>query len=216
MSFEHAGAFLREVGDNLSSSFDGLFLENRTMLKAAREKTKRIQMWANVIMANIFKTLYLLKKYNLSDTQKYISTIRSLQEIAESHRDLVIRAYQHVDNVHAGVSKAQRQELEQIKTCVVGLLTDVSGMLLERKGLDYSSLSAQRDALLQMVSTFDQHQIERIQRRETKTRLSILFYGVLDGCVKISDQTLTLVSLFRDSFMEENGSKDSGSVASIP
>jgi len=213
MSFEHAGAFLQEVGDNLATSFDGLFLENRTILKAAREKTKKIQLWANVIMANIFKTLYLLKKYDLSDTQKYISTIRSLQEIAESHRDLVIRAYQHVDNVHAGVSTLQREELERIKTCVVGLLMDVSGMLLERKVLDYDSLSAQRDALLQMVSTFDKHQIERIHRRETKTRLSILFYGYLDGCVKISDQTLALVKIFRESFMVENGLKEADASA---
>ena len=165
-------------------------------------------MWANVIMANIFKTLYLLKKYDLNDTQKYISTIRSLQEIAESHRDLVIRSYQHVGNVHAGLSPAQRGELEQIRTRVVGLLADVSGMLLERKGLDYQSLSAQRDTLQQMVSDFDKRQIERIHKRETKTRLSILFYGFLDGCVKISDQTLALVMLFRDSFMEENGLKE--------
>jgi len=208
MSFEHAGAFLKEVGDNLATAFDGLFIENRTILKAAREKTRKIQLWANVIMANIFKTLYLLKKYNISDTQKYISTIRSLQEIAESHRDLVIRAYQHVDNVHTGVSEEQRQELEKIKTSVVGLLMDVSGMLLERRSLDYEALSSQRDALLEMVITFDKHQIERIHRRETKTRLSILFYGYLDGCVKISDQTLALVKIFRESFMVENGLKE--------
>ncbi len=204
MSFEHAGAFLKEVGDNLANSFEGLFLENRTILKAARDKTRKIQIWANVIMANIFKTLYLLKKYDLSDTQKYISTIRSLQEIAETHRDLVIRAYKHVDNLHTGLSDDQRQELEQIKNCVVGLLMDVSRMLLEKQALDYDSLTAQRDNLLQMVSTFDKHQIQRIHRRETKTRLSILFYGFLDGCVKTSDETLALVSIFKDSFMVEN------------
>ena len=208
MSFEHAGAFLREVGQNLSNSFDGLFFENRTILKAAREKTKKIQQWANVLMANIFKTLYLLKKYDLADSQKYISTIRSLQEIAESHRDIVIRAYQHVDNLHTGLSEAQKQEFEQIRNCLVGLLNDVSGMLLERKKLDYDSLARQRDALQHMVADFDKRQIERIQKRETKTRLSILFYGFLDGCMKISDQTLALVAIFRDSFMEETGLKE--------
>jgi phosphate/sulfate permease len=213
MSFEHSGAFLKEVGDNLANAFDGLFLENRTILKAARDKTKKIQVWANVIMANIFKTLYLLKKYDVSDTQKYISTIRSLQEIAESHRDLVIRAYHHVDNLHTGVSEDQRQELEQIRGCVVGLLKDVSAMLLERKPLDYEALSSQHDALLQLVSTVDKHQIERIHRRETKTRLSILFYGYLDGCVKISDQTLALVKIFRESFMVENGVKEADTAA---
>ena len=207
-SFEHAGAFLNEVGSNLSDSFDGLFCENRTLLKAARDKTKKIQLWANVIMANIFKTLYLLKKYDLEDSQKYISTIRSLQEIAESHRDVVIRAYQHVDNLHSGLSDAQLQEFKQIRDCVIGLLKDVSCMLLERKKLDHDSLTRQRDALHMMVADFDRRQIERIQKRETKTRLSILFYGFLDGCVKISDQTLTLVEIFRDSFMEENGLKE--------
>ncbi len=208
MSFEHAGAFLNEVGDNLSNAFDGLFFENRTILKTARAKTKKIQQWANVLMANIFKTLYLLKKYDLEGSQKYISTIRSLQEIAESHRDVVIRAYQHVDNLHTGLSSAQQREFEQIRDGLIGLLKDVSGRLLERKKLDHDALSRQHDALQQMVADFDRRQIERIQKRETKTRLSILFYGFLDGCLKISDQTLALVEIFRDSFMEENGQKE--------
>ncbi len=204
-SFEHAGAFLSEVSTNLGHSFSGLFAENRTELKAARNNTKRIQTWANVIMANIFKTLYLMKKYDVADTKKYVSTIRSLQEIAETHRDLVIRAYQHVDNLHAGLTDGQKREMGEMKTNITDLLNTVSAMLRDQKPFDYETLSARRDRIVTMVATFDQRQIERIQRRETKTRLSILYYGFLDGCVKISDQTLSLVDIFRDAFMLENG-----------
>jgi phosphate/sulfate permease len=211
MSFEHSGAFLKAVGENLETAFEGLFGEDRTCLKAAREKTRKIQLWANVIMANIFKTLYLLQRYDLDGTQKYISTIRSLQEIAETHRDLVIRSYQHVDNLHTGLSIAQQEELEKIKSNVVGMLGEVSTMLLERKSIDIEAITLKHDDLKQHVEAFARSQIERIQKRETKTRLSILFFGFLDGCVKISDQTLALVAIFHDSFMEKNGLKEASS-----
>ena len=80
------------------------------LLKQTRKHTKKVQQWANVIIANIFKTQYLIQKEDVTRTQRYIHTIRSLQEIAESHRDMVIRARGYLEDVEFSPMDASRTE----------------------------------------------------------------------------------------------------------
>lgn len=199
-SLEHAGQFLKAVRGNLTDCFQGIFSEDRNRLKEARIKTKKIQQWSNVIIANTFKTLFLLQRKRFNNTQQYIRTIRSLQEIAESHRDLVIRAFVHVDNLHTGLMPAQKEELAQIEIALADLLNTASLMLLNTKFTDMDTLSEYQEKLMALVTEFDNNQILRIGSGESKTRLSIIFYGFLDACVKISEHTLKLMTLFRDCF----------------
>lgn len=203
-SLEHAGQFLKAVRGNLTDCFQGILSGDRNRLKEARVKTKKIQQWTNVIIANTFKTLFLLQQKRFDNTHQYIRTIRSLQEIAESHRDLVIRAFVHVDNLHTGLMDAQKEELAQIEIALTDLLNTASLMLLNMKFTDMDTLAGYREKLMALVTQFDNNQIVRIGSGESKTRLSIIFYGFLDACVKISDHTLKLMTLFRDCFEVNN------------
>ncbi len=198
-SFMHAGNFLKEVSTNLSESIDGLFCENRIVLKKARAQTKKIQLWANVIVANIFKTLYLLQREDVEHTKKYLQTVRSLQEIAERHRDLVIRSYQHIDNLHTGLSAPQKTELSKLHECVATILSQSVAQFMGQCAPDCTPILSYCEKLNHMIVEFDRNQVTRIQGRESKTRLSILFYGFLDGYAKISDQTMALVVIYKDS-----------------
>jgi hypothetical protein len=50
------------------------------------------------------------------------------------------------------------------------------------------------------VAGFDKNQVNRIQKAESTTRLSILFYGILENSLNISARTQNLLSVFRESF----------------
>ncbi len=58
-----------------------------------------------------------------------------------------------------------------------------------------------------LVEAFDQNQIRRIQDNSSKTRLSILSYSLAWDCLKIAEQTQSLLSVFDDPFRpgQENG-----------
>ena len=103
-SFEQTGIFLKEISDTLGVCFESAFSEDRHRLKDIKSETDKIQKWANVIVANVFKTLFLLNKEDVSNTQKYSHTIRALQAIAESHRDIITRIYEHFENFHQDMS----------------------------------------------------------------------------------------------------------------
>lgn len=199
-SFTHAGMFLQQVGLNLKNCFEGVSAEDRQVLKLARAETSKIQKWANVIIANTFKTLFLLHKEEVETAQKYSRIVRSLQTIAERHRDIILRAYVHVENNHSGLLPVQKEELGQVRDKLVDLTESASQMLLEEETMDYRLVESQYEALRAMIIRFDKHQVRRIQEGESKTRLSILFYGFLEDSRKIAKHIHKLMSLFRESF----------------
>jgi phosphate/sulfate permease len=199
-SFEQTGHFLQEVSDSLGLCFEATFSEDRQRLRDATTWTDKIQKWANIIISNTFETLFLLRSDSVDNTQQYAKTMRFIQGIAESHRDMIKRSYVHFENCHEGFTEDQKEELRRIKTYITRLLWNTSIMLTRRKKVDYDYIHNQKKRLENLVNEFDKNQIKRIQDAESKTRLSILFYGLLENSVKIAEQTEALLDIFRESF----------------
>jgi phosphate/sulfate permease len=198
--FEASGRYLEVVRLNLGDCFDGILTENRKQLKLLRGETSRLQSWSNIIVANIFKTLRLLGREEVDHAGKYSYVIYALQEIAESLRDMILRCHVHTANQHAGLLPDQRKSLQRVRTCVENLLADTTRVLEGREAFDYRRIAAHYVELKQLLDTFDQEQIARIHSGLSKTRLSILFYGINNDCLKISQQTLQLVTIFDETF----------------
>ena len=199
-TFEHTSILLGEVNKSIRKCIHALVSENRLQLKDSRRDTKKIQLWANIIIANIFKTLRILQKDELHLTHEYSKTISALQEIAESHRDIVIRSYLHISNHHKGLLDVQIREIREVENILSGMLTSISEILMQEHSMETTNLQNDLDKIKSKIQHFDKNQIERIQDGTSKTRLSILFYGILGNMQKIADQTVSLLNIFHDSF----------------
>jgi hypothetical protein len=200
ISFEQTGKFLKSISDNLGQCIEAAISEDRERLKGAKNRADQFEKRAGVIVENTFKTLLLLHKSDLENTQRYSFTIKSLQAIAQSHRDIVTQTSEHFENYHTGFVEEQKEELRHIKTFLNRLLWNTSIMLLRRKKVDYDYIENQCEKIRGLISEYEKNQIIRIQHLETKTRLSILFYGLLVNCLKISEETKNLLDLFKVSF----------------
>ncbi|MFZ7128748.1 MAG: inorganic phosphate transporter [Desulfobacterales bacterium] len=198
--FEHSGRFLSVVQNHLSACFDGILSQDRKSLKQLRRETSRIQVWSNAIVANIFKTLRLLQSEDVQGAGKYAYVISALQEIAESLRDMILRCHVHTSNQHAGLLPAQKAEMEQVRRCVEPLLKDTARILHHRESFEYRDVAAYYVDLKGKLEEFDRRQIDRIRSGASKTRLSILFYGINNDCLKISEQALQLLTIFDETF----------------
>jgi len=203
-SFEQTGLFLKDVGDNLDLCFEATTLEDRKRLGETRTQTDKIQKWANIIASNTFETLSCLhQEAHAGRAYAYAKTIRPLQGIAESHRDIIVRCYQHFENLHLGFSEEQKEELNHVKTYVTRLLWNASIMLLRRKKVDFDYISNQVDRLAGLVADCDRNQVARIQGKACSTRLSILYYALTQNCLDIARETQNLLDIFHGSFKVE-------------
>jgi phosphate/sulfate permease len=202
--FEQCGRFLDVVRTSLSRCFDGILTEDRKTLKSLRRETSKIQARSNVIVANIFKTLRLLQRDEVQHAGKYAYVISALQEISESLRDMILRCHVHTSNQHAGLLPAQRKELQQVRKVVCALLEDTARILHSREPFKYREVASHYVKLKQYLEDLDGTQIDRIRSSISKTRLSILFYGMNNVCLKISEKSLQLVAIFDETFKVED------------
>jgi hypothetical protein len=211
ISFEHSGRFLSIVRTDLAACFDAILTQDRKQLEQLRRQTKKLQAWSNIIVANIFKAIRLLQQERIKNAGNYIAVISALQEITESLRDMILRCHVHTSNLHTRLLPIQRKELEELRRHVEALLDDSIAMLAKTRAYDYQKLTEHYVAMKETLDEYDKNQISRIRRGVSKTRLSVLFYGINNASRKISKQTLKLMKTFDKNFKLEEDFRTGGS-----
>jgi Na+/phosphate symporter len=199
-TFEHVAYFLSELRESLDISIEALFAQNEYVLSAQRTESKKIQRYANIIIANVFKTMRLLQRKDAQLTYRYGRTVRRLQKLADGHRDIVLRAHVHVSNQHKGLLDVQVEEISQVQRLLDEILIDVESTFNRQQTADFSSVVEKDLRLRELVQELQQVQMERVRDGASKTRLSILFYATLGNAAMISKQCLKLLETFSESF----------------
>jgi phosphate/sulfate permease len=199
-TFDHLAHLLQAIRESFDLTFDALFDHDVDELKRQRKKVKQIQLWTNIIMANIFKVLRLQQKGDARISYKYAQTIRRLQKISDGHRDIVVRSYKHIGNKHKGLLDVQIEELKKIKICILDIILKAETSFNRQEIVDYQNIVDQYRYMRELADQFNQNQIERIRTDTSKTRLSILYYAIIGNCIMMSKQNIKLLEIFNESF----------------
>jgi hypothetical protein len=207
-TFEHMSILLREIRKSLARALEGLFAQNEFQLRAERLKCKTFQSWANIIIANVFKVMRLQETGGSQASFNYAQTIRRVQKVVDGHRDIVMRSYDHVRNLHAGLLEEQVNELRKVGDLLDEILLRVETMLNQTTSLDHSSVADYDKLLRSLGERLNQVQTRRIRDRSSKTRLTILFYAIVGNAMMISKQNLKLLEIFEESFGEQENSRE--------
>jgi hypothetical protein len=200
ITFEHVSYLLRELRESLDRALDALFAQDEVRLRAERKKTKKMQIWVNIIIANIFKTMRLLQKGHADVSPQYPQTIRRLQKLIDGHRDIVKRSLEHVGNHHKGLLDEQVEELREIGRLLSATLLDVETTINQGQASNYRAAVERDRELRNLAESFNHRQSQRIQDDISKTRLSILYYAIVGNAMMISKQNLKILEIFEESF----------------
>jgi len=199
-TFEQMGLFIQEIKTSTNNSIDGLFLQNEYILRNELRKSKTIQRWANIIIANIFKAVRLFTDKDRVFSYKYGQTIRRLQKLADGQRDIAYRAYNHVSNHHKGLLQSQIEELKQVQDILNDILDHTIKSLMDNNIEKYKTIILKDSELRKLAADLNERQIERIRSKESKTRLTILYYAIIGNAMMISKQCIELMKIFSNSF----------------
>jgi len=199
-TFEHCAHLMKEMRESFDITMDALFDEDLEKLRQERRKTKHIQIWTNIIMANIFKVLRLLQKDQADISYKYAHTIRRLQKLSDGRRDIVNRSYMHVANKHKGLLDVQIEDMKTIKISILDILLKVEKAFQTKDLTNYQNIIDQYKYMRELANRINQDQLKRIRDDESKTRLSILYYAIIGNCIMIAKQNIKLLEIFNESF----------------
>jgi phosphate/sulfate permease len=199
-TFEHMSFLLKEIRVSLDVALDALFRQSFDRLGVERKNLKKVQQWANIISANVFKAMRLLDQKGLAVSHKYAQTIRRLQKLNDGYRDIVLRAYTHVGNHHKGLLPVQIQELEQVRQLLHEILLEVEETFSRKQTANLDRLIAKDAQLRALAAELNATQVTRIYDNTCKTRLSILYYAIVGNAMMLSKQSLELLEIFDHSF----------------
>jgi hypothetical protein len=200
ITFEHMAVLLGEIRRSLNAALSALYNQNEYVLKNEYKKTEKIQKWSNTIIANVFKCMRLLSRDESRSYLKYPQTIRRIQKLSDGHRDIVRRAYLHVRNHHKGLLDVQKAELESVGRILDDMLLDVENAFNSKDMQKYRDVQQRDIELRNIAAKLHTLQEERIRGRESKTRLSILYYAIVGNAMMLSKQNLKLIEIFAETF----------------
>jgi len=199
-TFEHMSYLLREIRVSLNATLEGLFKQNLYVLGKEKDKTKKIQLWSNTIIANVFKSMRLLQNDEKEVPYNYGQTIRRIQKLADGHRDIVIRSHSHVNNHHKGLLDVQIEELKRVKEILNEIFLDVEAIIGRRQSEGVRKVIEKSQELNRLAKRLHEEQLRRISDRSSKTRLSILFYAIVGNAMMLSKQNIKLLVIFKETF----------------
>jgi phosphate/sulfate permease len=199
-TFKHMSVLLKEIHESLDITLDALFRQQFDRLGVERKKLNRVQAWSNIISANIFKAMRLHDQQGQTVSYRYAQTVRRLQKVIDGYRDIVLRAYTHVGNHHKGLLPVQVEELEQVRRMLDDILQEVEETFSRRQPADIAGLTEKDNRLRALAAELNELQAARIRDNTSKTRLSILYYGIAGNAMMLSKQSLELLEIFDTSF----------------
>ncbi len=200
ITFEHMAVLLGEIRRSLNAALTALYNQNEYVLKNESKKISKIQKWSNMIIANVFKCMRLLSREESRAFLKYGQTIRRIQKLSDGHRDIVQRAYFHVRNHHKGLLDVQKRELETVGAMLDDMLLDVENAFKSKDMKKYRDVQQRDVELRALADRLNKIQMDRIRDRQSKTRLSILFYAIVGNALMLSKQNLKLIEIFAETF----------------
>jgi Na+/phosphate symporter len=191
---------LKEIRESLNTVLGALFIQNFDRIGGERRKISKMQQWTNIISANVFKSMRLLDQKGMAVSNMYPQTIRRLQKLSDGYRDIVLRAYTHVGNHHEGLLPVQVEELERIRKAQDEILQAVEDTFSNRKTAHLGELEEKNRQLIALADELNDSQVLRIKDNSSKTRLSILYYGIIGNAKMLSKQSIELLEIFEQSF----------------
>jgi len=198
MSFEHMTILLHEIRESIETTLEALFTSNLYLLQGEKAKSKRLQAWANIIVANVFKAMRLIQREDSRMSSKFGQTVRRIQRLVDSHRDVVLRSYVHVSNQHKELLDVQVEELRQMAHLLFEILSDVVEILAGRSPVDFESVNEKDRRIREMAEMCHEKQLERIRDGSSKTRHSILCYAIIGNMMAQSKQNLKLLKIYAE------------------
>ncbi|MFH1701607.1 MAG: inorganic phosphate transporter [Candidatus Zixiibacteriota bacterium] len=199
-TFEHMSYLIRYLRDSLDNALEGLFIQSKHILGEEKNKSGKIQRWSNIITANVFKAMRLMQKEDMQASYKYGQTIRRLQKLVDGHRDIVMRSHSHINNHHKGLLNVQIDELRQVKSILIDILSEVEKSISRRQLEKTDKIEAKAKELRILAQQFHEIQLERVRGNESKTRLNILYYSIIGNAMMLTKQNLKLLEIYNESF----------------
>jgi len=189
---------LKSVVNIFNETVVGLTHEDRKSLKNVCKEVDELNTEAKLLKNNVHNTLLKLQEAEGETGHYYVQVIDYLREMAHALSFISHPSFDHVDNNHKPLLKAQTNELDELNKSITDLFETII-LTIEKNEFDnIPGLIEKQQIILDSLKAGRKEQIKRIKSDEAGTRNSILYLGIMNEIKNFLLQSINLVKAQRD------------------
>ena len=187
-----------------NETINSLVNEDLKKLKSINKEINEINKKAKRLKDNIHNTITQLQEDSIETGHYYVQVLDYLREIAHCITFIIQPSYEHINNNHKGLIAIQIEELTIIRAKLGKLFSDIQEIIQKNKFTEINDIIDKQHNLLTIIEDFRKAQIKRIKNRETGTKNSLLYLGILSETKNLLLNTINLLKAQRDFIIYKN------------
>jgi phosphate/sulfate permease len=202
-SSDHISEVVKRVNKLYTNVVDDLANHDLNKLSKTEKHVKKLNTEVNDLKDDVFYFIKSLDETSVKASRFYILVLGYLQDITQSIEYISTTSYNHVNNNHKNLKKAQVKDLKEINNELQSLFGKIEKDFSER---DFSNLLTILDAkqlLFTKVSESIDKQISRIRTEETSPKNSTLYFGILLETKDLISALMSLLQLYEEFQIQE-------------
>ena len=195
---------LSEISTAINSVFNGLYVEDRKLLKAANKDVKALNMEAKQLKKDMPKTIEKFKQEDVETGHFYVQVLDYLREMAHSLTFISQPAYDHVENKHKSLTPEQVGDLKALQQELNSIIQEVGNAITSQ---DYSTEDAiieHQQRIFKLISDMRKMQVKRIKNEQASTKASILYFSLVHESKNLLLHIINLLKAHRDFIQEQH------------
>ena len=176
----------------------GFHSGNKKLLEEIEAEIEEFNQRARKLKANIFRIIQQLQHDSIETGPYYVQIVDYLREMAHSIKYVVKPLNEHLSNNFKPFAEDQNAEMILFSNQVTDFLNFALHIIKESRFEQIEELIQKRQEILELMREQEKRQIRRIKKKETNSRNSVLYFGVMSETKHLLLQTVNLLKATRD------------------
>jgi len=194
---------LNSISEAITEVFNGLFAEDRKILKEANKDVIALNIDAKTLKKKMPKTIEKLQKEDIETGHFYVQVLDYLREMAHSLTFISQPALDHIENKHKSLTPEQIEDLKSLEKEMVSIIQEVTE-IVTNEDYDKEPLVLQhQQRIMQLIPELRKKQVKRIKNEQASTKASLLYFSLIHESKNLLLHMINLLKSHRDFIMEQ-------------
>jgi len=195
---------LSEITKAINSVFNGLYQEDRKLLKTANKDVKVLNQEAKQLKKDMPKTIEKFKQEDIETGHFYVQVLDYLREMAHSLTFISQPAYDHVENKHKSLTPDQVSDLKKLQHELISIIQEVDNSITSKNYSNEDAIIEHQQQIFKLISDMRKMQVKRIKNEQASTKASILYFSLIHESKNLLLHIINLFKAHRDFIQEQH------------
>ena len=194
---------LSEYTNAINTVFEGLYKEDRKMLKNANSEVKQLNLEAKQLKKDMPRTIEQFQKEDVETGHYYVQVLDYLREMAHSLTFISQPAYDHIENKHKSLTTDQIEELKHLQSELNKIISEVQDVIANERYENVEAIIEHQQNIFKLISDMRKKQVKRIKNEQASTKASILYFSLIHESKNLLLHMINLLKSHRDFILKQ-------------